>query len=360
MLKYCYHKVLPARKHVTAHVLCKIKYQQNIVKICETAALIPICILWLKRFFKKIPLFTEIIRSVLQQFVRIICRLLKISWSFLFQHFYNIFELYIKVVGSNIHTSVYDKRDDFGFPIVNFPWLSGDVPRLPSYGIYISQLVRFARCCTSVFDFHSKNLQITSKLLTQGYRYHKLRKTFGKFFRSYSELLSKFGEISFQDYVSQGIAHPVFYGDLVYKLRRVKGEANFISSGSKIVKRLRRRQYDQAIIERTIGLMLGPCTALYRSFLKRCTLTNKAVRTIWQALSKPHQRRQGPDPRPLWLLVGTPSAFGPELAYRLRVAQPTLMDVTRYFWYTFILLYMFMYYIFMTSPLWLAVGPQST
>ena len=37
-------------------------------------------------------------------------------------------------------------------PIVNFPWLSGDVPRLPSYGIYISQLVRFARCCTSVFD----------------------------------------------------------------------------------------------------------------------------------------------------------------------------------------------------------------
>ena len=187
-------------------------------------------------------------------------------------------DLNIKVVGSNIHTSVYDKRDDFGFPIVNFPWLSGDVPRLPSYGIYISQLVRFARCCTSVFDFHSKNLQITSKLLTQGYRYHKLRKTFGKFFRSYSELLSKFGEISFQDYVSQGIAHPVFYGDLVYKLRRVKGEANFISSGSKIVKRLRRRQYDPAIIERTIGLVLGPFTALNRSFLKR--LTNKAVGTI--------------------------------------------------------------------------------
>ena len=189
-------------------------------------------------------------------------------------------DLNIKVVGSNIHTSVYDKRDDFGFPIVNFPWLSGDVPRLPSYGIYISQLVRFARCCTSVFDFHSKNFQITSKLLTKGYRYHKLRKTFGKFFRSYSELLSKFGEISFQDYVSQGIAHPVFYGDLVYKLWRVKGEANFISSGSKIVKRLRRRQYDPAIIERTICLVLGPFTALYRSFLKCCTLTNKAVGTI--------------------------------------------------------------------------------
>ena len=176
---------------------------------------------------------------------------------------------------------------------------------------------------------------------------------------SYSEVLSKFGAISFQEYVSKRITHPVFYGDLVYKLRRVKSETNLISSGSKIVKRLRRRQYDLVIIEKTIGLVLGPFTALYRSFLKRCTQTNNAVGTIWRALFKPPQRRQGPDPRPLWLLVGTPSAFGPELACRPRVAQPTLMDVPIYFWYTTILLYMFVYHIFMTSPLWLAVGPQS-
>ena len=109
---------------------------------------------------------------------------------------------------SNIHNSVHDKRDDSRFPIINLPWLSGDVPRLPSYGIYISQLVPFARCCTSVFYFHSKNLQITSKLSTQGYRYHQLRKTFWKFFRSYFELLSKFDAISFQEYLSKGITHP--------------------------------------------------------------------------------------------------------------------------------------------------------
>ena len=83
----------------------------------------------------------------------------------------------------------------------------------------------------------------------------------GKFFRSDSELLSKFGAISFQEYVSKGITHPVFYGDLVYKLRRVKDNTNFISSGSKIVKRLRCGQYDPVIIERTIGLVLGPFTA---------------------------------------------------------------------------------------------------
>ena len=179
-------------------------------------------------------------------------------------------DLNIKVIGSDVHTSVYDKRDDFGFPIVIFPWLSGDVPRLPSCGVYISRLVRFARCCTSVSDFNSKNLQLTSKVITQGYRYHKLRKTFGKFFRSYSDLLSKFGEISFQGYVTEGISYPVFYGDFVYKLRRV----------SKIFKRLRRRKYDPLIIERTIGLVLGPSTALYRSFLAHCTLTYKAMGTI--------------------------------------------------------------------------------
>ena len=42
-------------------------------------------------------------------------------------------DINIKVIGSDIHTSVYDKRDDFGFPIVNFPWLSDNVPRLPWY-----------------------------------------------------------------------------------------------------------------------------------------------------------------------------------------------------------------------------------
>ena len=96
------------------------------------------------------------------------------------------------------------------------------------------------------------------------------------------------------------------------------------------MKRLRRRQYDPSIIERTLGLVLG---------LKRCTLTYKAVGTIWRALSKPPQRQQGPDPRPLWLLVWTPSAFGPELAYSAYITQPTLIDAPIYFWYTIILLY---------------------
>ena len=117
---------------------------------------------------------------------------------------------------------------------------------------------------------------------------------------------------------------------LVYKLRRVKDTPNFILSGSKIVKRLRRWQYDPVIIERTIGLVLGPSTALYEPFLKHCTLTNKAVGTIWRALSKPPQRRQGPDICHLWLLVGTPSAIRPELAFSRAEHSRPYSDVAKY------------------------------
>ena len=49
---------------------------------------------------------------------------------------------------------------------------SGDVPRRPSYGVYISQIIKFA----SVDDFNARNKCLTAKLLKQGYRYHKLRK----------------------------------------------------------------------------------------------------------------------------------------------------------------------------------------
>ena len=59
-------------------------------------------------------------------------------------------------------------------------------------------------------------------------------------------------------------------------------------------------------------------------------LTNKAIGTIRRALSKPPQRQQGPDLRPLWLLVGTPSAIRPELASRRAKHSLPYSDVTIY------------------------------
>ena len=85
---------------------------------------------------------------------------------------------------------------------------------------------------------------------------------------------------------------PRYFCFFAYKLRRVIDIPNFISSGSKIVKRRRRGQHDPLIIEWTSGLLLGPSTALYRLFRKHCTLTNKVVGTIWRAMSKPPQRNR--------------------------------------------------------------------
>ena len=73
--------------------------------------------------------------------------------------------LYLSISNDIVSTKIYDKRDDFDFEIVNFPFLDGDVPRSTSYGVYISQLIRFA-------DFNTRNKLLTQKLLKQGYRYH--------------------------------------------------------------------------------------------------------------------------------------------------------------------------------------------
>ena len=68
----------------------------------------------------------------------------------------------------------------FDFDIFNFPFLDGNVQSRPSFGIYISQLIKFARVCSHVDDFNTRNKCLTAKLLEQGYRDHKLRKAFFK------------------------------------------------------------------------------------------------------------------------------------------------------------------------------------
>ena len=92
-------------------------------------------------------------------------------------------DLHLSVVNGFVSSKIYDKRDDFDFDIVNFPFLDGDVSRRASYGVYISQLIRFASVCNHVTDFNARNKCLTAKLIQQSYRYHKLRKTFSKFYR---------------------------------------------------------------------------------------------------------------------------------------------------------------------------------
>ena len=83
-------------------------------------------------------------------------------------------------------SKIYEKQDNFNSEIVNCPFLDRDVPRSPSYGVYISQLVRFARACSNVDDFKNRDLFLTAKLLKQGYSYHKIQKAFSKFYHRHT------------------------------------------------------------------------------------------------------------------------------------------------------------------------------
>ena len=83
-------------------------------------------------------------------------------------------DLDLSITNGIVSSKIYDKWDDFNFEKVNFPFLDGDVPRSPSYGVYISQLIHFARVCSNVNDFNKRNLFLTAKLSKQGYRYHKI------------------------------------------------------------------------------------------------------------------------------------------------------------------------------------------
>ena len=102
-------------------------------------------------------------------------------------------DLHFSISEDLVNIIFYDKRDDFDFDIVNFPFLDGDVPRSASYGFYISQLIiRFARVSSHVDDFNTRNKVLTAKLLRQGYRYHKLHKAFSKFYRRHFDRVSKY------------------------------------------------------------------------------------------------------------------------------------------------------------------------
>ena len=74
-------------------------------------------------------------------------------------------DLNLSITNGIVSSKIYDERDDFNFEIVNFPFLEGDVPRFPSYGVYISQLIRFARVCSNVDDFKNRNLFLTAKVI---------------------------------------------------------------------------------------------------------------------------------------------------------------------------------------------------
>ena len=74
-----------------------------------------------------------------------------------------------------LHTSLYDKRDDFNFHITNFPFLSSSIPSSRAYGVFISQLIQYARACSSYKCFILGTVRHSNKLFGKVYVKKRLR-----------------------------------------------------------------------------------------------------------------------------------------------------------------------------------------
>ena len=253
-------------------------------------------------------------------------------------------DLHLSISDGFVQTKIYDKRDDFDFDIVNFPFLDGDVPRSTSYDVYISQLIRFARVSSHVDDFDTRNKVLTAKLLRQGYRYHKIRKAFSKFYRRHFDIVSKYNvglkrllleglsepefygdlarvsshvddfntrnkvltakllrqgyryhklrkafskfyrrhfdivskyNVGLKTLLLQGLSEPEFYGDLVYKFRKIIGKIDFPYHFKKIIVRYKKIGYNINVMRQTACLVVNPIKVNSFAYLFNCTTVGR-------------------------------------------------------------------------------------
>ena len=132
--------------------------------------------------------------------------------------------------------------------------MDGDVPSRPSYGVYISQLIIFARVCSHIEDFIAR-----------------------KFFRRHYELISKFN-VGLKSLlrIQQGLLEPEFYGDLVYKFKKIMGRTDFSDQFRKIKIRHKRISYNLNVMRQYACLVVNPITVDSFAALFNCMPVDRA------------------------------------------------------------------------------------
>ena len=157
------------------------------------------------------------------------------------------FDLDLSITNGIDSTKIYDKRDDFNFEMLILHFLM-EMFLAPLPMVYLFRnLFVLQKCVLMLMALTIETHFLISKLLKQGYRYHKLHKAFSKFYYQHSELIVKYNICS-KIFLQQGISEPVFCGDLVYKFKRIVGETNFSDQFKKIIKRYKIvSEYDQEV-----------------------------------------------------------------------------------------------------------------
>ena len=130
-------------------------------------------------------------------------------------------------------------------------------------------LVHFAGASSYVADFNTQNKLLTRKLLKQGCRCHELRKTFSEFCGRYCGLVSGF-QVGLKSLLHQGLSEPEFYGDLVYKLKKIVASDKFSAQFIKIISHYKKIGYNINVFQQTACLVVNPITVGNFAFFFNC------------------------------------------------------------------------------------------
>jgi hypothetical protein len=116
-------------------------------------------------------------------------------------------DLYLEFDDSGqLSTNIYDKRDDFNFKIINFPNMCSNIPASPTYGAYISQLIRYARASSNYSDFLKRHLHLRNWLLEQGFENICLIRSLRKFIFRYQDLVEIYS-VSTETIIHDAFSH---------------------------------------------------------------------------------------------------------------------------------------------------------
>ena len=115
---------------------------------------------------------------------------------------------------------------------------------------------------------------LTAKLLRQGYRYHKLRKAFSKFYRRHFDIVSKYN-VGLKTLRLQGLSVPEFYGNLVYKFRKIINKNDFPYHFKKIIVRYKKIGYNINVMQQTACLVVNPVKVNSFAYLFNCTTVGR-------------------------------------------------------------------------------------
>jgi hypothetical protein len=127
-----------------------------------------------------------------------------------------VWEILLAVVGnvqSLRKSALYDKRDDFTFPIVDFLFISNNIPASPAYVVYILHFIRYSRVCAQYSDFLDRAQLLMQKLLKQGYVAPRLKSLLQKLYGHHHNLVDRY-EIS----ISQMTMDLLLYVDFFFLL----------------------------------------------------------------------------------------------------------------------------------------------